>query len=628
MWPWRRRSAPVQHTPQETAAPATRPGPAGPRPEPPGWPELPPIQRTFGTDALTIRPDRVTDTLAAWQNPSYLQPLGHTVGAGEPAGLLRGFAVPVSAEPSPAVQRSTQESPLPVGPVRPQPAVVSRLTTAPQQGLAVALPAVAYAAPAPTAQPDFAPGEGGAGAEPVAGSEPDLRDATDSLPASDDAATTSIAPPIGETPLITMPEPPVVQRSAGPGPDPGGAPLPRRLGLGEPIVAPSWPPGLPATAAPTPVVSRQAAPDGGVPPPVPSPPGPSYPKPAPAPGLARPLPELPVVGSTAGSAAGTTPPVTVARLIGDRPAQLLSPDQDRPSSFTPAPLPPRVQRIQWDRGPAADPGPASGRSGHAASWTGSTTDWTGQPATGSGQSPAGRGDSTGSVRTAVATVQGLRETVTPGSWPTRATPVAGAVGTESGPLLFGPTPGATPGAAPGAALGAALGAAPGAALPPGAFIQRTPESMPPAAAPGTPSPLTAAAATPPGRPLTLARAVVPPAAASPGVLDRFFTLQRADGDGQGPAAVPEPAPPPPSPSPSPSNAPSPTGGEPGGPGGTGATGAARPAGAAGTAGATAAANKAMEPEELLKKLFDPLLRRLKTELRLDRERHGLRNGPG
>jgi len=36
----------------------------------------------------------------------------------------------------------------------------------------------------------------------------------------------------------------------------------------------------------------------------------------------------------------------------------------------------------------------------------------------------------------------------------------------------------------------------------------------------------------------------------------------------------------------------------------------------------------MEPEELLKKLFDPLLRRLKTELRLDRERHGLRSGPG
>ena len=29
-----------------------------------------------------------------------------------------------------------------------------------------------------------------------------------------------------------------------------------------------------------------------------------------------------------------------------------------------------------------------------------------------------------------------------------------------------------------------------------------------------------------------------------------------------------------------------------------------------------------ETEELVKKLFDPLLRRLKTELRLDRERRG------
>ncbi|MFG1951400.1 hypothetical protein [Micromonospora sp. NPDC048830] len=35
-----------------------------------------------------------------------------------------------------------------------------------------------------------------------------------------------------------------------------------------------------------------------------------------------------------------------------------------------------------------------------------------------------------------------------------------------------------------------------------------------------------------------------------------------------------------------------------------------------------------EPEELLKKLYDPLLRRLKTELRLDRERHGVLGGPG
>ncbi|HEX2299402.1 MAG TPA: hypothetical protein VHH34_12975, partial [Pseudonocardiaceae bacterium] len=42
-----------------------------------------------------------------------------------------------------------------------------------------------------------------------------------------------------------------------------------------------------------------------------------------------------------------------------------------------------------------------------------------------------------------------------------------------------------------------------------------------------------------------------------------------------------------------------------------------PPGGAGTAGA------AGSPEELVKKLFDPLLRRIKTELRLDRERRGM-----
>ena len=51
-----------------------------------------------------------------------------------------------------------------------------------------------------------------------------------------------------------------------------------------------------------------------------------------------------------------------------------------------------------------------------------------------------------------------------------------------------------------------------------------------------------------------------------------------------------------------------------------------PSGPGGTAGpgtpGAAGAGAAAEPEELLKKLFDPLLRRLKTELRLDRERHG------
>lgn len=37
----------------------------------------------------------------------------------------------------------------------------------------------------------------------------------------------------------------------------------------------------------------------------------------------------------------------------------------------------------------------------------------------------------------------------------------------------------------------------------------------------------------------------------------------------------------------------------------------------------AGAPAAGSPEEMAKKLFDPLLRRLKTELRLDRERRGM-----
>lgn len=48
-----------------------------------------------------------------------------------------------------------------------------------------------------------------------------------------------------------------------------------------------------------------------------------------------------------------------------------------------------------------------------------------------------------------------------------------------------------------------------------------------------------------------------------------------------------------------------------------------PAGAPAAGAAAGAAAAASNPDELVKKLFDPLLRRLKTELRLDRERRGM-----
>ncbi len=91
-------------------------------------------------------------------------------------------------------------------------------------------------------------------------------------------------------------------------------------------------------------------------------------------------------------------------------------------------------------------------------------------------------------------------------------------------------------------------------------------------------------------------------------------VQRAE-----PTAVPPDDPPPTDlpppelPAAPPATAPTPPAGD--------ATAAGQPA----TPGAPGAAT---EPEELLKKLYDPLLRRLKTELRLDRERHGVLGGPG
>jgi hypothetical protein len=64
---------------------------------------------------------------------------------------------------------------------------------------------------------------------------------------------------------------------------------------------------------------------------------------------------------------------------------------------------------------------------------------------------------------------------------------------------------------------------------------------------------------------------------------------------------------------------------PGGPDNPDQAPSAAPAGVqpAGTPAGPGALGGAASPDELVKKLFDPLLRRLKTELRLDRERRGM-----
>ncbi|MFD2765426.1 hypothetical protein [Micromonospora eburnea] len=90
--------APVAATPTGDAVAGSAPAdaPARGRGEPPAWLGLPPIQRITPDEPRLNLPEAFTASLAAWRDPSYLAPLGHLVGAAEPAGVLHGAAAPVS----------------------------------------------------------------------------------------------------------------------------------------------------------------------------------------------------------------------------------------------------------------------------------------------------------------------------------------------------------------------------------------------------------------------------------------------------------------------------------------------------------------------------------------------------
>ncbi|RVX38998.1 hypothetical protein EDD27_1330 [Nonomuraea polychroma] len=80
-WPWSRR--------RSTAPP--RPAPE--------WPSLPPLQRVIGSHPLTIPPEAFAASLAAWQNPSRLAPLAHDLSPDAPSGLLHDLAMPLPGTP-------------------------------------------------------------------------------------------------------------------------------------------------------------------------------------------------------------------------------------------------------------------------------------------------------------------------------------------------------------------------------------------------------------------------------------------------------------------------------------------------------------------------------------------------
>src|SRR5437763_3207225 len=136
MWPWRRKEA-------SAPLPVTRAE----------WRGVPPIQRVVGAHPLVNPVQRFSSSLASWQSPAYLEPLGHSVGIGEPSGVIAGMATPrVVDRPRPempVLQRSLRRrvstvdfpvEPELVLPVVAEPEVAVPLTTAPSVTPADAAP--------------------------------------------------------------------------------------------------------------------------------------------------------------------------------------------------------------------------------------------------------------------------------------------------------------------------------------------------------------------------------------------------------------------------------------------------------------------------------------------------------
>lgn len=86
MWPWRRKATPTPATLSVSRA---------------EWRALPPIGPILPTHPLVNPVRRFTDSLASWQDPSFLEPLGHQTGPAEPAGVadLATPATPPAAMP-------------------------------------------------------------------------------------------------------------------------------------------------------------------------------------------------------------------------------------------------------------------------------------------------------------------------------------------------------------------------------------------------------------------------------------------------------------------------------------------------------------------------------------------------
>ncbi|MER6101191.1 hypothetical protein ABT115_02305 [Streptomyces sp. NPDC001832] len=186
--------------------------------------ELPPIQRTLGTQDLVIDPSGFQGSLSTRQDASLGTPLGHLVSPDAPTGLVHGITAPVTTDRPSPVQRS-----------------VERSAELPVEARSVPLP-VSLSVPMQRVVPGDAPVMTSAGE--VAAAELPVRQLVGEQPLA--AASESAAPEPATRNPSPSPAPPV-QRSAVP-PAPG--PARRAPGLGAPMSA------LPPTAR------RQAAVEG------------------------------------------------------------------------------------------------------------------------------------------------------------------------------------------------------------------------------------------------------------------------------------------------------------------------------------------------------------------------------
>ena len=167
------------------------------------WRDVPPLRPVVTAISPLAAPGSFARTLASWQNPSFLQPLGHAVDPAGPAGLINGLAVP-------AAQRTISgDAYLPVATRVPAGSATVQRTAGPWPGFAESPVAV---------------GTGAAPGEPFAGNG-------FTADGRDEPRTLSVAPSLPSGGALTVaPDLPVrstlpaVPRPAMSSPGPAGAP--------------------------------------------------------------------------------------------------------------------------------------------------------------------------------------------------------------------------------------------------------------------------------------------------------------------------------------------------------------------------------------------------------------------